>query len=312
MGGSSKMEALLGNKLQKAFEGEIDTSTAFEGKVAVGLYFSAHWCPPCRGFTPKLAEFYTKDLKQKGLEIVFVSSDQDQPSFDEYFSEMPWLALPYSDRETKDKLSKKFKVQGIPTFIILNPDGTVITDDGRSAVMGDPTGEKLPWTPPTFKDALGDKFLKGEAEVGLEAVEGKHLGLYFSAHWCPPCRGFTPQLAKWYAGLKGELGDKFEVIFCSGDQDEAGMKSYYKEQCEAGGDWLCLPFANKDSLDPLFKVQGIPTFIIVDPSGKVVNNNGRGLVPGAAAADFPFTPPIIGDIESPDEINEKASICLML
>merc|ERR1712205_242304 len=140
----SKMEALLGNKLQKAFEGEIDTSTAFEGKVAVGLYFSAHWCPPCRGFTPKLAEFYTKDLKQKGLEIVFVSSDQDQPSFDEYFSEMPWLALPYSDRETKDKLSKKFKVQGVPTFIILNPDGTVITDDCRSAVMGDPTGEKLP------------------------------------------------------------------------------------------------------------------------------------------------------------------------
>ena len=21
---------------------------------------------------------------------------------------------------------------------------------------------------------------------------------YFSAHWCPPCRGFTPQLVKFY------------------------------------------------------------------------------------------------------------------
>jgi len=256
---------------------------------------------------------YNKDLSGKGLEIVFISSDNDEGSFNEYLAEMPWLALPFADRDRKNSLSSKFKVQGIPSFIIVDPaTGATINDDGRSAVTNDPTGEKLPWTPPTFAEALGTEFLSGESTVGAEAVAGKTLGLYFSAHWCPPCRGFTPQLAAWYAGIKAELGDKFEIIFCSGDRDEAGMKSYYKEQCDAGGDWLCLPFANKDSLDGIFKVQGIPSFIIVGPDGKVINESGRGLVPSATAAEFPWPPPLIGDIESPDKINDTTSMCLML
>lgn len=178
--------------------------------------------------------------------------------------------------------------------------------------MGDPTGEKLPWIPPTFQDALGDAFLKGDGTVGKEAIAGKTLGLYFSAHWCPPCRAFTPELAKWYKGIKSEIGDKFEIIFCSGDRDEESLKSYYKEQCEAGGDWLALPFANKDNLDPLFEISGIPTFLIVSPEGKVINKSGRSLVPNAAASAFPFEPPAVGDMENPDGINETPSMCLML
>lgn len=303
---------LLGDKLCKGTE-EIDVDTAFEGAKAVALYFSAHWCPPCRGFTPKLADFYKANLKEKGLEVVFISSDQDEDQFKEYYAEQPWLALPYSARDKKAALSKKYKVEGIPSLVIINPaDGSVITKDGRSAVMGDPTGEKLPWIPPTFQDALGDAFLKGDGTVGKEAIAGKTLGLYFSAHWCPPCRAFTPELAKWYKGIKSEIGDKFEIIFCSGDRDEESLKSYYKEQCEAGGDWLALPFANKDNLDPLFEISGIPTFLIVSPEGKVINKSGRSLVPNAAASAFPFEPPAVGDMENPDGINETPSMCLML
>ena len=87
------------------------------------------------------------------------------------------------------------KVQGIPSLVILNADdASVITLDGRSAVSKDPTGNKFPWIPPTFKEALGDKFLKGDGTVDATAIAGKTLGLYFSAHWCPPCRQFTPML----------------------------------------------------------------------------------------------------------------------
>jgi len=303
---------LLGPKLLKGGE-EIDTESAFDGKKAVALYFSAHWCPPCRGFTPKLAEFYTKDLQAKGLEVVFVSSDRDEDSFKEYYGEQPWLALPYSARDKKAELSKKFKVDGIPALVILNADdATVITKDGRSAVMKDPTGTKFPWIPPTFQEALGDTFLSGTSIVGKDAIAGKTLGLYFSAHWCPPCRSFTPQLAEWYKGIKAELGDKFEIIFCSGDKDEAGLKSYYAEQCEKGGDWLALPYDAKDNLDGLFEVNGIPTFLIVSPEGKVINKTGRSLVPNAKAAEFPWTPSPIGDLEEPDGINETPAMCLML
>ena len=62
--------------------------------------------------------------------MVFVSSDKTEEAFNEYFAEMPWKALPFVDRERKAALSKKFKVDGIPSFVILDQDGSTITKDG--------------------------------------------------------------------------------------------------------------------------------------------------------------------------------------
>jgi len=47
---------------------------------------------------------------------------------------MPFLAVPFSDRETKQKLSEKFGVSGIPTLILLNGKGEIITKEGRGIV----------------------------------------------------------------------------------------------------------------------------------------------------------------------------------
>ena len=75
-----RMENLFGPKLTSQ-EGEVDTVTALKDKV-VGLYFSAHWCPPCRSFTPELAKTYKLLTEQgKNFEIVFVSSDNDDSGF---------------------------------------------------------------------------------------------------------------------------------------------------------------------------------------------------------------------------------------
>merc|ERR1712216_233195 len=137
---------LVGDSFLKNAKGETISRDALNGKV-VGLYFSAHWCPPCRGFTPRLVEAYKK-FQAKGLpfEIIFVSSDQDERQFNEYFGEMPWLALPFGDKR-KQQWNSMFGVQGIPSLVILDKDLTTITKDGRASVMEDPQGAAFPWYP---------------------------------------------------------------------------------------------------------------------------------------------------------------------
>jgi nucleoredoxin len=74
---------LLGENLEAKDGLTLKTEDALNGKALVGIYFSAHWCPPCRGFTPVLKDTYDELKEQnKGFEIVFVSSDRDQTSFD--------------------------------------------------------------------------------------------------------------------------------------------------------------------------------------------------------------------------------------
>ena len=99
-----------------------------------GLYFSAHWCPPCRGFTPKLINFYEVANKtNKQLEIIFVSSDKTEAEFNEYFGTMPWLSIPFKD-EAIQNLKDAFDIMGIPTFLVFNSEGKLIDGKARTTV----------------------------------------------------------------------------------------------------------------------------------------------------------------------------------
>ena len=61
----------------------------------------------------------------------------------------------------------------------------------------------------------------------------KVVALYFSAHWCPPCRQFTPILKEAFEGFQS--GNKVtSVVFVSGDRSLSDMKSYMRE---AHGNW---------------------------------------------------------------------------
>lgn len=103
-------------------------------------------CPPCRGFTPILAEFYNTHHENKNFEIIFISSDRDEESFKEYYDDMPWLVLDYKNRTKKEELGNKYGVRGIPTLILLDGDtGDIICENARGRLQEDPTGEVFPW-----------------------------------------------------------------------------------------------------------------------------------------------------------------------
>mmetsp|Transcript_42185 Transcript_42185/g.98966 ORF Transcript_42185/g.98966 Transcript_42185/m.98966 type:complete len:832 (+) Transcript_42185:82-2577(+) len=125
------MEELLGQKLlAEGGDKEVDVSAL--KATSIGLYFSGHWCGPCRDYTPRLAKVYqrAKELG-KSLDIVFISSDHAQGEFDSYFRSMPWHALPWSDRDRFKALMEKFGVRGFPSLVIVDRDGKVVKPNAR-------------------------------------------------------------------------------------------------------------------------------------------------------------------------------------
>lgn len=132
-GGGQWPEAVLGPQLlTKA--GPQSTSEALKSADVVMLYFSAHWCPPCRGFTPQLASAFKYGNPPANLAAVFISGDKDEASFTQYWNEMPWLAMPYSTPQ-RQSLGASYGVRGIPSLVILNGrTGAVISANGREDV----------------------------------------------------------------------------------------------------------------------------------------------------------------------------------
>jgi nucleoredoxin len=130
-------------KLRKG-DSEVDVKS-LDGK-AVFFYFSASWCPSCRGFTPQLLEFYEKFHEQKNFEVVFCTWDEEEDDFDGYYAKMPWLAVPFAQNEVVQKLSKHFNIETIPTLIGVDANsGDVITTHARQKLVKDPEGEQFPW-----------------------------------------------------------------------------------------------------------------------------------------------------------------------
>lgn len=156
------VKAVMSANLTTAKGKKVKGSEVLAGKKFIAFYFSAHWCGPCRAFTPELVKFRDK-CAQKGLpfEVVFVSSDKTENDMFNYMKEadMKWYALPYGSK-VYSEIQNHFKVGGIPHLTLLNGKGKVVSDNARwdVAMLGLKAYER--WQSPNYKPLTYDDFKK--------------------------------------------------------------------------------------------------------------------------------------------------------
>jgi len=107
-------------------------------------------------------------------------------------------------------------------------------------------------------------------KVSSKVLESKTVGLYFSAQWCPPCRQFTPKLVNF----RNDNTKDFEVVFISSDRSSEDQLAYMND---TGMQWYTLEHGSSLTklLASKFQVSGIPSLVILSPSGATITRNGR-------------------------------------
>lgn len=106
-------------------DGKEFSTESLKGKVVL-VAFWASWCPDCAVETPRLVAAH-REYREKGLEIVGISSDVTGEDLKEYLGKRPeisWRQL-YTkpDASGRHPLNGQYKVNWIPTLFLIDRQG---------------------------------------------------------------------------------------------------------------------------------------------------------------------------------------------
>jgi thiol-disulfide isomerase/thioredoxin len=95
----------------------------------------------------------------------------------------------------------------------------------------------------------------------LAPLKGKVLVLSFWATWCGPCRELEPEFAQIARAYEGNSKISFYAV--NTDEDESLVAPFIARE-----KWN-VPMLFADGLDEYFKVESLPTVVVLDQSGKI-------------------------------------------
>lgn len=132
-----------------------------------------------------------------------------------------------------------------------------------------------------FSDALGNKLVKLDPASGElrpyqipQAQPPEYFMIYFSAHWCPPCRKRTPTLVKFYNETKAKHPE-FEFILVSGDRSAEAMAGYMRW---AEMPWPAVVWGQQETIPAIAELspRAIPFMAMLDKDGRLLGASDLG------------------------------------
>jgi peroxiredoxin len=108
--------------------------------------------------------------------------------------------------------------------------------------------------------------------ISLNSFRGKYLLVDFWASWCRPCRAENPNVVKAYNRFKDK---NFTILGVSLDKDK---DAWMKAAMDDGLSWNHVSDLQEwnSVVVPLYKIDGIPYNVLIDPSGKIIAEGLRG------------------------------------
>jgi thiol-disulfide isomerase/thioredoxin len=88
------------------------------------VVFGASWCPSCTEELPKIVSSYPQ-WKDQGVDVLFVSLDEDLKAFYQFTSQFPFLSITEL-KKWDSPISQDFYVSGTPTMFLLDNNRKIL------------------------------------------------------------------------------------------------------------------------------------------------------------------------------------------